>query len=150
MSGRVPLCDSEGVVDSASAGHRVEQSSPGLLGYALAVAISFVALVIQFGYIAYLDGDEYWTPINSALAVLFIGLVPAAVIGGLGATVVHFVTRRFSSHWPAILLAGLLGLLVGYAMFPEDLRFAAFLAIDAAGGRLAVAPMARRRKPDSL
>lgn len=136
------------MVDSASAGHRVEQPTPGPLGYALAVAISFVALVIQVGLIAYFDGDEYWTPIKTALLVLFIGLVPAAVIGGIGATVVHFVTRRLSSQWPAILLAGLVGLLVGFAVFPDDLRLAGLLAIDAAGGRLAAAPVARRRKPD--
>jgi hypothetical protein len=132
--------------DSASAGRRVEQATPGPLGYALAIAIGFFALVMQSGFVAYLDGDKYWTPINTALLVLFVGLIPAAVIGGLGATVVHFATRRLPSQWPAILLAGLLGLLVGLAIFPDDLRLAAFLAIDAAGGRLAVVPMARRRK----
>ena len=137
------------MVDPASSHPRLSQSSPGLLGYVIAVALSFLALVVQCGYMAYLDGEEYWTFTRTASAVLFIGFVPAAVIGGSGAAIVHLLTRRLSSQWPAILLAGLAGLLVGLAMFPDDLRFMGWLAIDAAGGRLAVAPMARRRKQHS-
>lgn len=116
----------------------------------MAVALSFVALVLQIGFIAYLDGDdEYLTPINTAIFVLFVGSVPAAVLGGIGAAVVHFMTRRFSSQWPAILLAGLMGLMVGFVMLPDDLRFMGLLAIDAAGARLALVPMVRRRRADS-
>jgi hypothetical protein len=116
----------------------------------LAVALSFVALVVQFGYIEYLDGDDpYWTPINAALFVLILGLVPAAVFGGVGAAVVHLVTRLFSSQWPAVLLAGLMGLIVGLVVFSDDLRLMGLLAIDAAGGRLALVPLVRRRRAAS-
>jgi hypothetical protein len=46
-------------------------------------------------------------------------------------------------------MAGLMGLLTGLILVPDDIRFAGLVALDAAGGRLAVLPLANRRRRSS-
>ena len=132
------------MLHSGSDARKAIKPSPGFLGYTLAVAVSFLALVIELGLFAAFDSEPYWGFVDTALLVLFAGLVPAAIIGSTGAAVVHLATRRASSQWPAVALAGLLGLLAGLLVWPDDLVLSALLALDAAGGRLAVFPLQRR------
>jgi hypothetical protein len=122
--------------------HQVN-ASPGFLGYALAVAIAHVVLAVGLGLVS--ASAPYWGFAETALLVFFVGLLPAAVIGSVGAAIVHLATRRASSQWPAVALAGLLGLLAGLLVWPDDLALAALLALAAALGRLAVCPLQRRR-----
>jgi uncharacterized membrane protein HdeD (DUF308 family) len=144
MSGRWPVAecpttwDAATVLDSGSDARKAIKPSPGFLGYTLAVAVSFLALVIELGLFAAFDSDPYWGFGDTALLVLFAGLLPAAIIGSTGAAIVNLATRRASSQWPAVALAGLLGLLAGLLVWPDDLVLSALLALDAAGGRLAV------------
>lgn len=120
-------------------------SSPGFVGYALAVAVSFLVFVVGIALFAAFDSDPYWGFADTALLVLFAGLIPAAIIGSTGAAIVHLATRRARSQWPAVALAGLLGLLAGLVVFPDDLALSALVALAAAVGRIAVFPLRRRK-----
>jgi hypothetical protein len=133
------------VLDSGADTTDEVRASPGFLGYALAVATAHVVLSVEWGLISAFDSDPHWGFVDTALLVLFVGLLPAAVIGSAGAAIVHLATRRASSQWPAVALAALLGLLAGLLVWPDDLALAALLALAAALGRLAVFPLQRRR-----
>jgi xanthosine utilization system XapX-like protein len=119
--------------------------SHGFLGYALAVAVTFLVFVVGMGLFAALDSDPYWGFVDTATLMLFAGLIPAAIIGSTGAAIVHLATRRASSQWPAVALAGILGLLVGLLVFPDEWALSALLAFAAAVGRIAVFPLRRRK-----
>ena len=143
------MCDAGLVLDSANAQRSTAQSSLGLLGYTVAVVISFLAFVVQAGLLAHLDPEPGWGVLNTALTVLFVGFVPAALIGALGAMLVHLATKRAPTQGPSVVLAGLLGLLIGFLFFPDEPLLIGLLALDTAAGRLAVIPLANRRSRTS-
>jgi hypothetical protein len=119
--------------------------SHGFLGYALAVAVAFLVFVVGMGLFAAFDSDPYWGFVDTATLVMFAGLIPAAIIGSTGAAIVHLATRRASSQWSAVALAGILGLLAGVLVFRDEWALSALLAFAAAVGRIAVFPLRRRK-----
>jgi hypothetical protein len=100
-----------------------EPGSPGFGGYALAVVISLVTLALEVGIADVIQNGATISTEGGMLLVLVFGFLPAAVIGSIGAVLVHFATRDSSSQWPAVLVAMAIGLgfgLVANGPFPSS------------------------------
>ena len=111
----------------------------------MAILVSLLALAIELGVRdALLQGSMHEIAVLVFVVILY-GAVPAAVIGSIGALVVHFVTRGASSQWPAVTLASAVGLVAGLIVGWGNYEWAILLGVAAAAGRLAVIPCARRR-----
>jgi uncharacterized membrane protein len=124
-------------------------ATPGVLGYALAVGLSLIIFAVE---ISISDALQQGT-LNNVLAVVVViivfGAVPAAIIGGAGACIVHLLTRRAASQGWALAGAALAGLVAGLLVYRDEILPAMLLSIATGAGRLAVVPWAthRRRTP---
>ena len=78
------------------------------------------------------------------LVVLIFGVVPAAVIGSVGALVVHLLTWRATSQAWGVAGAAIAGLVAGFLLYRES-GPALMLGLAAGVGRLVVVPLATRR-----
>lgn len=121
--------------------------SPGALGYLVAIVVSLVA----FGWFAGVDGalkDGRWSDVGGQVfPIVVFGALPAAVIGTLGATLVHVLCVRARRQVWHVLCAGLVGFGAGYLLFP-GLGVGTPLALGCATalGRLAVVPFVVHRR----
>ncbi|WP_310526609.1 hypothetical protein [Nocardioides sp.] len=111
----------------------------------MALVVSLLTLAVEIGVVDALEQGTAHDFVDVVIVVVLFGAVPAAAIGSIGALVVHFVTRGASSQWPAVMLAAVVGLVVGLIVWRGDVGVAALLGVAAAVGRLAVVPYARRR-----
>ena len=138
-----PSCDAS-LVGEARKDRR--RATPGVWGYVLAVALSLVIFAVE---ISVSDAVQQGT-LDNFLAVVIVvtlfGAVPAAVIGGIGACIVHLLTRRSASQGWAIAAAALAGLAAGLPIYRDELYPALMLGIAAGVGRLAVVPLAINRR----
>lgn len=121
--------------------------SPGVLGYLVAIGVSLVA----FGWFAGVDAaleDGRWSDVGGEVfPIVVFGAIPAAVIGTLGATLVHVLCLRARRQVWHVLCAGLVGFAAGYLIFP-GLGVGTPLALGCATalGRLAVVPFVVHRR----
>lgn len=115
-------------------------------GYAWALVVSLLTLAVEIGVADAVEQGSAHDFLDVVLVVVLFGAVPAAVIGSIGAFVVHLVTRGASSQWPAVGVAAALGLVAGLIVWRGDVEIAVLLGVAAAAGRLAVVPRARRRR----
>ncbi|HEX6874020.1 MAG TPA: hypothetical protein VF165_00035 [Nocardioidaceae bacterium] len=114
-------------------------------GYVLAVGVSLITLALEISVVDAVQQGTAHDVVDVVVAVVLFGAVPAAVIGSVGAVIVHFVTREASSQWPAVVLAAALGLVAGLIVWSGDFGVAVLLVTATGVGRLAVLPCARRR-----
>lgn len=122
--------------------------SPGVGGYALSVAVS---LVVFAGELAAADGVPgfVWSEFRSSLvAVILVGAVPAALLGTVGALIVHGLTWRTNAQRWHVAAAALVGLVAGGMVSGGSLAWGVALGTATALGRLAVVPLARRSRPE--
>lgn len=111
----------------------------------MALIVSLLTLAVEIGVVDALEQGTAHDFVDVVFAVVLFGAVPAAVIGSIGALVVHFVTRGATSHWPAVMSAAAVGLIAGLIVWQGDFGVAVLLGVAAAAGRSAVVPCARPR-----
>lgn len=111
--------------------------SPGVGGYALAILIALVTLALGIALVDGLvngTGDFSW---GVVVVVVVVGVIPAAVIGSLGAVIVHFTTRGVAGQGWHVLAAASAGVVAG-ALVSRDFSLALLLGVGTGLGRLAV------------
>lgn len=114
------------------------------------MVFSLVTFALEVGLIDRIEEGANNYAVPGMILILIFGFVPAAVIGSIGAVVVHFVTRRASSQWPAVLVATIVGFLSLIVMSGGDSRglgLSALVGVGAGVGRWAVVPIAVLRGP---
>ncbi|GAA2146087.1 hypothetical protein GCM10009844_21710 [Nocardioides koreensis] len=114
-------------------------------GYVLALAVSLTTLAVEIGVVDALQQGTADDFVDVVVVVMVFGVVPTAVIGSVGAFVVHLATRKATSQWPAVVLAAALGLVAGPIIWWGEFEVAVLLGVAAAVGRLAAVPCARNR-----
>lgn len=118
------------------------RSTPTVGGYATAIWISYAVFVLECGALSLIEYDPSSSPLSGVLTVAAFALAPAWILGPIGATAVHFATRRLPSQVPAVLGAAVAGFAAGLIL--ENLRFELMLALACAVGRLAIGPAVKR------
>lgn len=125
--------------EAESAAH-APREVPTAGGYALAVLVSLVVLALEISIADALEQGS--TTDMVAVVVLLFGALPAAVLGSLGACLVHLLTRRHPSAGRSAGWAGAVGLVLGLVIYRgHDLEAALMLAVATAVGRLAIVPL---------
>lgn len=137
-----PSCDAS-LVGEAREDRR--HGTPGGWGYVLAVALSLIIFAVELAIADALQQGTLDNFLAVAIVVTVFGAVPAAVIGGLGACIVHLLTRRSASQGWAIAAAALAGLAAGLLIYRDELYPALMLGIATGVGRLAVVPSVYQR-----
>jgi uncharacterized membrane protein len=121
---------------------RAHREAPTTGGYAAAVAVSLVVLALEISVVDAIEEGTTSNMVTVVVVVLLFGAIPAAVLGSLGACLVHLLTRRHPSTLRAVTLAGATGLAAGLLVYRgSDIRIALMLAVAAAAGRWAVVPL---------
>ena len=125
------------------------RATPGVCGYALAVGLSLIVFAVEISIADALQQGTWDNLLAVLVVVIIFGSVPAAVIGGSGACIVHLLTRRTASQGWAVAAAALAGLLAGLLVYRDEIFPPLLLGIATGVGRLAVVPLAtsRRRPP---
>jgi hypothetical protein len=119
-------------------------------GYALAVAVSLTVFGVQ---LAAADGTPgfVWSEFASRLtSVILVGALPAALIGVVGALIVHGLTWRTSAQRWHVLAAAVVGLVAGGIVSGGSLSWSVALGVATGVGRLAVVPLAVRPPSEPL
>lgn len=124
--------------------------TPGVGGYMLAVAVSLLAFALEIGLLDLIKNGADASVVGGMLLVLIFGCIPAALIGSVGAALVHIATWRASTQWPAILTAAGVGFVFPLLWFRANFSwdvvgFGIVLGLAAGVGRWAVVPFATRR-----
>ena len=121
--------------------------TPGVAGYALAVLVSVVVVVVAIGV---LEGGEPTLAADLRTGLGLVGLVgalglPFAVPGVL---VVHLCCRRVPEQWVHVVAAGFAGLVAGLVLDVLAVWAEAplVLATATAVGRWSVVPLVLRRR----
>jgi uncharacterized membrane protein len=123
--------------------------TPGVWGYALAVGLSLIIFAVEISISDALQQGTLSDFLAVLVVVVIFGALPAAIIGGAGACIVHLLTRRTASQGWAVAVAALAGLVAGLLVYRDEIFPALLLGIATGAGRLAVVPWAthRRRPP---
>ena len=140
-----PSCDAS-LVGEAREVRR--HATPGVWGYALAVGLSLIIFAVEISISDALQQGTLSDFLAVLVVVVIFGALPAAVIGGAGACIVHLLTRRTASQGWAVAVAALAGLVAGLLVYRDEILPALLLGIATGAGRLAVVPWAtHRRRP---
>jgi hypothetical protein len=128
--------------------------SPGVAGYAVAVAASLLVLGFEIGVVSVFSSDNGAQVLSPAdvvggvlglmVMVVLFGAIPAAVIGLFGVLLVHLLTLGI--RWQAwhVLVAGLTGL--GATLVVSGMLPLWMLPVATMAGRAAVIPFASKRR----
>lgn len=111
--------------------------SPRVGGYVIAILIALVVFALGLVPLDGLRGDGWDFDWGVVLAVLALGAIPAAVIGSLGAVIVHFLTRGVAAQSLHVLAATVAGVVAGGLVY-QDVLSALLLGVGTGVGRLAV------------
>lgn len=123
--------------------------SPGVCGYALAVAVS---LVVFAALLAAPDGTPgfAWSDFaRTFLLVVLVGALPAAIIGAVGSLIVHCATWCTAAQRWHVLAAAVVGLVAGGISSGGSLMWGVALGVATGVGRVAVIPLAMRRSSEA-
>ncbi|VXC29223.1 conserved membrane hypothetical protein [Nocardioides sp. AX2bis] len=131
------------VPEPASEGRR--RATPGFLGYALAIAVSLVIFAFGLAAVDAWEAGNLRDFPDIVFVVVLFGAIPAAVVGAVGALVVHLLTWRATSQSWGVGGATVAGLVAGYLLYGDEVGPVLVLSLSAGLGRLAVVPLATAR-----
>ena len=125
------------------------RATPGVCGYALAVGLSLIIFAVEISISDALQQGTLDNFLAVVVVVIIFGAVPAAIIGGSGACIVHLLTRKTASQGWAVAAAAVAGVLAGLLVYRDEIFPPLLLGIATGAARLAVVSSAtdRRRPP---